>query len=508
MAGVMYYDRGDFTLLLGDNSGIVATGGAFVSAVPAAGPGAVRIGSYNIENFALTGDFVTRLDKLSEVFCQYLGNPDIVGLVEIANQAAADRLASAINTNEFGTCPENPQYVATVLATTGSQRLGYLVKTAPVEAGGARVTVDSITEMFTTELLVAPDNSTNSGVLFDRAPLLLNARVKGENGDEFPVTVLLNHTLSLLDVNSLSTRSDAWLTAGARSRGKRLQQAVMLSELVEAIQTGPEPANLVLIGDYNAFDFSDGYVDVMGIIGGTPAPADQVLEYGASAVTRPLVNLLVTKPEAERYSYVFEGNIQALDHALVNDTVLANTRARLYHARVNSDFATDNAADPTVPVRTSDHDPLVAELLVGDFLEADLAIDVVSPGKPVQSGNQVVFQASVANLGVAPAVEAELVIEIGTPPFRLYPVQPAGWTCSAPVSVASGSRITCGRDAALDAGAVDAFTIRFDAVRLGAIEDVDLVITGTTLSQDLVPANDSATGSARIVGRPQNPFNR
>ncbi|HEU0152443.1 MAG TPA: lamin tail domain-containing protein [Arenimonas sp.] len=508
MAGVMYYDRGDFSLLLGDNSGIVASGGAFVAAVPAAPVGAVRVGSYNIENFALTGDFITRLDKLSEVFCQYLRNPDVVGLVEIANLAAAERLASAINTNEFGTCPESPQYQAYVLSNSGTQRLGFLVKTAPVEAGGPRVVVDAITEMFTTEPLVAPDLSTNSGVLFDRAPLMLNARVKGENGEEFPLTVLLNHTLSLLDVNSLATRSDSWGTAGNRSRGKRLQQAVMLSELVEAIQTDETPANLVLIGDYNSFNFSDGYVDVMGIIGGTPAPADQVLEYGASAVTRPLVNLIGTKPEAEQYSYVFEGNIQTLDHALVNDTVLANTRARLYHARVNSDFATDNAADPTVPVRTSDHDPLVAELRVADFLDADLSVAVTSPGKPVVSGNQVVFRAEVANLGSAPAVEPALTIEIGTPSFRLYPVQAAGWTCSAPVDIDTGSRIACQRDAELDAGAIDNLSIRFDAVRLGAIEDVDLVITASTFSRDAVPANDSATGSARIVGRPQNPFNR
>jgi predicted extracellular nuclease len=508
MAGVMYYDRGDFTLLLGDNSGIVATGGAFVSAVPAPASGAVRIGSYNIENFSLSGDFLTRVEKLSEVFCQYLGNPDIVGLVEIANQAAADRLAEAINTNEFGTCPDNPQYTATVLSNSGSQRLGFLVKTAPVAGGDPRVAVDSITEMFTTELLVAPDGSTASGALFDRAPLLLIARVQGENGQAFPVNVLLNHTLSLLDVNSLSTRGDAWATAGNRSRGKRLQQAEKLSELVEAIQTDPTPANLVLIGDYNAFDFSDGYVDVMGIISGTPAPADEVLLNGTSAVTRPLLNLIGTKPEAERYSYVFEGNIQTLDHALVNDTVLANTEARLYHARVNSDFATDNAADPTVPVRTSDHDPLVAELRVGAFLEADLAVALATPRKPTVSGNTVTFVTSVANDGTAEALRTELVVEVGTLPSRVHPVIVDGWTCIAPVQIDGGSRITCGREAGLAAGGSDTLPVTFDAVRLGAIEDVSITVTASTISNDAVPANDTATGSARIVGRPQNPFNR
>ncbi|HEX4854965.1 lamin tail domain-containing protein [Arenimonas sp.] len=508
MAGVMYYDRGDFTLLLGDNSGIVATGGAFVSAVPAAPTGAVRIGSYNIENFALTGDFLTRLDKLSEVFCQYLGNPDIVGLVEIANQAAADRLASAINTNEFGTCPDNPQYTATVLSNSGSQRLGFLVKTASVAGGAPRVAVDSVTELFAAEPLVAPDGSTASGVLFDRAPLLMAARVTGENGQEFPVRVLLNHTLSLLDVNSLATRSDAWLTAGNRSRGKRLQQAVMLSELVEAIQTDPTPANLVLIGDYNAFDFSDGYVDVMGIIGGTPAPADEVLLSGPSAVTRPLVNLITTKPEAERYSYVFEGNIQTLDHALVNDTVLANAEARLFHARVNSDFATDNAADPTVPVRTSDHDPLVAQLRVGAFLDADLAVVVDSPRKPVPSGRIAHFDVTVANLLSADALQPELVIAVEAVPARVRIAPMGGWTCDAPVATEAGSELACRRGAAMAPGAMERLRLEVDAVRLGAFQDVGVEATATTLSRDRDPANNADTGSATIVGQPQNPFNR
>lgn len=508
MAGVMYYDRGDFSLLLGDNSGIVATGGAFVAAVPSAPTGAVRVGSYNIENFALTGDFLTRLDKLSEVFCQYLGNPDIVGLVEIANQAAADRLALAINTNEFGTCPDSPQYVATVLSNSGSQRLGFLVKTAEVAGGGPRVTVDSITEMFADELLVAPDGSTASGALFDRAPLMLSARVKGENGQEFPVTVLLNHTLSLLDVNSLSTRGDSWLTAGNRSRGKRQQQAVMLSELVESIQTGPTPANLVLIGDYNSFDFSDGYVDVMGIISGTPAPAEEVLLYGASAVTRPLVNLIGTKPLAEQYSYVFEGNIQTLDHALVNDTVLANAEARLYHARVNSDFATDNAADPTVPVRTSDHDPLVAELRVGQFLDADLAVLVDSPRKPVPSGRIAHFDLTVANLQLADALRPELRVTLETIPGRVRITPASGWTCDAPVAIETGTELACRRDTAMAAGAMQRLRLEVDAVRLGAIQDLGVEATVSTLSRDLDPANNADTGSARIVGRPQNPFDR
>jgi len=302
LAGVMYYEEGDFTVLMGDRGGLVESGGADIGALPLPADGAVRIASFNIENLnGGAGTSLVRLEKLSEVFCQVLRLPDIVGLVEIANLETAQRLAEVINTNEFGDCPDNPQYQAYLLSTSGSQRLAYLVFRAPVRAGQARVVVDSVTQQFVADLLVKPDNS-NDAVLFDRPPLYLRATVHAANGETFPVHVVLNHTLSLLDVNDIGTRTDSWGTQGARSRGKRLQQAIKVSQLVESIQAANPDDPLVLIGDYNAFDFNDGYVDVMGIIAGTPAPADQVLAYGASAVTRPLVNLITTKPEAQRYS--------------------------------------------------------------------------------------------------------------------------------------------------------------------------------------------------------------
>lgn len=507
LRGVMYYDSGDFTLLMGAEAP-VASGGAFIGAVPGAPEGAIRIGSYNIENFALTGDFTTRLAKLSEVFCQYLGNPDIVGLVEIANLQAAQRLADAINSNEFDTCPASPQYQAYVLSNNGTQRLGFLVKTTSVAGGQPRVDVDAISQIDDGVFLTTPAGTPSASVrLFDRPPLVLEATVNGDNGQAYPLVVMVNHTLSLLDVNDLSANAE-WGTLGARSRDKRRQQAERISVVVEAIQDADPSRPVVLVGDYNAFEFNDGYVDVMGIISGSPAPADQVLLPGTSALTRPLVNLLDTVPVADRYSYVFSGSIQSLDHALANEAAFDTAQVRLYHARVNSDFATDNAADPTVPVRTSDHDPLVAELRVGQFLDADVALAIPAARKPVLAGDVATFRTEVANLGAADAIELELLVEITNPAVRLLPVDASAWTCSAPVDTDTGSRFSCRRDGALAAGASEMLPISFNAVRLGGIEDVEIAVTATTLSRDTVPANDQATGTIRVVGRPLNPFDR
>lgn len=495
MDGVLYYDRGDFTLLLSSISAQRPMIPALrVAAVPTPESGTLRIASYNIENLSGGANVpLDRLAKLTEVFCGYLHNPDIVGLVEIANLATAQRLAQAINDDEFGTCPDDPQYEARLLSNSGSQRLGYLIRRAPAPGGDApRVEVLSIQELFTADTLTDPAGNAN-GVLFDRPPLHLQARVTGDNGSTFDVDVLLNHTLSLLEVNSETPRA-VWGTDGARSRGKRLQQAVRIGGWVEAFQQADPEAPLVLIGDYNAFDFSDGFVDVIGIISGDAAPENEVLEWAPSPVTRALTNLLVTKPEAERYSYVFEGNTQTLDHALVNDAVLESTDATLHHARVNADFAADNAADPTVPLRTSDHDPLVADLVVPTFLDADLAARLPLLPRSATAGRDVAIVLEVANVGPHRALSPELTIRTSVPPQDVRGVNALGWECAAAIADGSGSRIFCGREDAQPAGRADrvVLTLRAGTTALGVEADV------STRSVDTNAANDSVSGSVRV----------
>ena len=503
MEGVMYYDRGDFSLLLGDSSGVVATGGAFVAAVPAPQPGSVRIGSYNIQNLS-GGASVNpdRLSKLSEVFCQYLRLPDVVGLVEIADLATAQRLAQAINTNEFGFCSENPEYVAYLLSTNGTQRLAYLVKTAPVAGGSPRVEVLDVVEHFASELLVAPDGSTTPSLrLFDRPPLQLDAVVHEDNGRSFPITVLLNHTLSLLDVNDL-TANATYGTLGNRSREKRRQQAERVSQLVEGITQADATQPLVLIGDYNSFEFSDGYVDVMGIIGGTPAPANQVLVPGTSAITTPLVNLLETVPEEEQYSYVFEGNIQSLDHALVNQAVMESTIPQLHHARVNADFASDLEADPTVPVRSSDHDPLVAELVVPAFIDTDVSARVFPPYGTIRDGSVAVFRTLVTNAGNGPAYDVSVDFTVDAAPDQLMRVTAPGWQCTAPESVDGDTRFSCARNETLAPAQAELIKIELIARRVGALSVLGVQAEASTRSNDLQPANDADGASVPVVGRP------
>ena len=65
-----------------------------------------------------------------------------------------------------------------------------------------------------------------------------------------------------------------------------------------------------------------------------------------------LVNLTLTLPAAERRSYVFEGNAQALDHVLVDTTSAAAAGYEVL--RLNSGNAE----------HVSDHDPPIVRLPV------------------------------------------------------------------------------------------------------------------------------------------------
>src|SRR3546814_11246408 len=103
----------------------------------------------------------------------------------------------------------------------------------------------------------------------------------------------------------------------------------------------------------------------MGSITGQQAAANEVLTWVDSPVFPPLLNMTTTSPVADRYSFVFDGSAQTLDHIVVNQALLDSaTSVRIEHARLNADFGEDNFGDAAVPVRVSDHDPVVAYIAV------------------------------------------------------------------------------------------------------------------------------------------------
>ncbi len=136
-----------------------------------------------------------------------------------------------------------------------------------------------MTQFGKTTVLNNPDSSTS--LLNDRPPLMLRAIVHHQNGATYPVTVFVNHLRSLNGVGDAGPGSSGWPTENARVSAKRTQQAVFLADLVQTRQVADPNERIVLLGDFNAFEFNDGYADIMGIVSGNPTAEPQVLTYAA-----------------------------------------------------------------------------------------------------------------------------------------------------------------------------------------------------------------------------------
>ncbi len=291
--------------------------------------------------------FNARLNKLSLSIRTMLKLPDIIGAVEVENLSTLQTIAASVNADAVSTGLPDPVYVAYLVEgnDVGGIDVGFLVKST-------KVTVLGITQEGKTATYINPLNGSPE-LLNDRPPLVLQAEVRRPNTAPFPLTAIVVHQRSLGGVNDP--------VDGPRVRAKRQAQAEFLATLIQSRQSANPGERILAMGDFNAFRFNDGYVDVMGTVIGTPAPPGSVASPSPDLVNPDLADLSDLVPAEQRYSYVFDGNAQELDHIVVNQLLLPEV-SRLEFARMNADFADVYRNDPNRPERISDHDPAVATI--------------------------------------------------------------------------------------------------------------------------------------------------
>ena len=378
LIGPLDYSFRTYTIL--PDAGAVLVPSGTVSPAPASVPtaGELTVASYNLERVfdtvddpaiaepVLTGGwYQARLAKASKHVREFLQAPDILGVVEVENLSTLQALAAKISADAVAAAQPDPQYVAYLLEgnDVGGIDVGFLVKTRPALGTLPRVEVIDVVQEGKSATWIDPGTGA-SALLNDRPPLRLRARVHHPNGSFFPLTAVVVHQRSLNGVSS--TEPTGATTTGNRVRQKRRAQSEYLANLLQARQLADAAERIVVVGDFNAFEDNDGFVDVMGTIQGAPAPADQVALASSDLVEPDFVRLA----DADDYSFVFDGNAQNLDHAIVNAPLVGATSARrLDHARVNADFHESDRA--TLDARLADHDPLVAYFEVASFADPD-----------------------------------------------------------------------------------------------------------------------------------------
>ncbi len=320
-------------------------------------------GTGSSDSCPTAAQYQTRLAKMSRQIREVLKAPVALAVEEVENYGVLTDLANRVLADG------GPHYQPYTIPGNdpGGINLGLLVRDD--------VAVNSVTQLFKGTLT----NSCSSNppcLLNDRPPLLLDATY---NGYRFNLLVIYDRSLINLGVlDYVGT--------------KRTEQAVQVASVVRALQSGgtlPGAGNaqqdasgfvttgafdivgntalpLVVVGDFNAYEFTDGYVDVTGMISGTAVQAenlywDQSGTYVAPAP--PLFDTGSAANPADHYSYNFGGYAQEIDHILLS-SVAQNDFIAISNAHGNSDVSEAGPAvlDPTTAVRTSDHDGQVVVL--------------------------------------------------------------------------------------------------------------------------------------------------
>jgi hypothetical protein len=330
---------------------------------PAATTDEFTVASFNLERFFNTTDdpgtgdpilttaaFNRRIAKASLIIRTVQRLPDVIGVEEVENLATLQAVATQINSDVVGGGGTDPMYQAYLVEGNdiGGIDVGFLVKSS-------RISVVDVTQLHATTTYLNP-NTGAQDLLNDRPPLVLRATCPRPLGGSLPFTVIVNHLRSLSGADDNTVNGTG--TAGARVRAKRRAQAEDLAGIIQARQIGDPNELIITVGDLNAFNVNDGYVDVIGTIKGTPAPASQVTLASSDLVNPDLTDLIDILPAPQQYSYNFDGNAQVLDHIILNHEALAFL-TRFAYARNDSDFAVKNY-ESTNELRLSDHDQPVA----------------------------------------------------------------------------------------------------------------------------------------------------
>jgi predicted extracellular nuclease len=359
ITGVMHYAFGRYTVLTDPTSNISATSTIKPVALQAPAEGQFSIAGMNLENFfddrddaeiredVLTPEaFARRLKKVSMAIREYLQTPDVIGVVEVESLAALKRLADKINSDAVAAGKPDPKYAAYLEEGNDGRGIdnGFLVKTS-------RVKVIEVKQFGKSEKYKNPDTGEDN-FLNDRPPLMLRASIDdAKTGKPVLFTVVVNHLKSLLGYNDPKQMANVRL--------KKKLQAEFLARFVQERLKSDANEMIALIGDFNAYQFDDGVMDVIGTIKGKPAAKDQVLISSDDLLSPDLTDLVDVIKPAEKYSYVYDGSAQVLDHFLISPAFVNHVKGFGY-ARVNADYPESLRSDDTRVERYSDHDPAIA----------------------------------------------------------------------------------------------------------------------------------------------------
>ncbi|MFF2628276.1 endonuclease/exonuclease/phosphatase family protein [Kitasatospora griseola] len=343
-AGPLDYNQFGGYTIAANTVGTVEDNGLQREVADRALPSELSIATYNVENLA-PGDADTKYTELAQAVVTNLRSPDIVALEEIQdNSGAVDdgTVDASVTVQKFIDAVKaagGPAYdwrsIDPVNDKDGGQPGGNIrqvflfnpdrVSFTDIPGGDSTTAVDVTGTGKRTSLTASPGriDPNNDAWNSSRKPLVGQFSFHNK-----AVFVIANHFNSKGGDQGIDSRFQA---PNRSSEVQRQQQAAVEQAFVAKLEAADPDARVVSLGDFNDYQFS---------------PALQTLTKGG--VLRDLVNDL---PASERYSYVYQGNSQVLDHILVSPA-FKRQHVRYDVVHINSEFA----------VQASDHDPQVVRV--------------------------------------------------------------------------------------------------------------------------------------------------
>nr|WP_240325249.1 endonuclease/exonuclease/phosphatase family protein [Amycolatopsis thermalba] len=340
-SGPVEYDSfGGYTLqatVLGE----VKDGGIQREVTRRQSPSELAVATYNVENLSAVDD-QEKFDQLAHGIVDSLASPDIVTLEEIQDNNGAegegDGVVAADQTLRRFTdaivAAGGPRYEWRQIDPRegmdggepgGNIRVGFLFNPRRVSfvdrpGGDATTAVSVVRERGKPHLSVSPGrvDPGNAAWANSRKPLAGEFVFHGHT-----VFVIANHFNSKGGDQPTHGRYQPPARSSEVQRG---QQAQVLRGFVDQLMAADPWADVIVAGDLNDYQFS---------------PALRTLTAGGA-----LTDQIDRLPADERYSYVYEGNSQVLDHILTS-RALRWVDYDVVH--INAEFAE----------QASDHDPQI-----------------------------------------------------------------------------------------------------------------------------------------------------
>jgi len=365
-------------------SSLTASNTITPTAAATASSGQITLATQDLNS--LTAGESSRITKLADVIVNYEHSPDILA-VQGATPSALTALEAAISS------AGGPSYTdASTTSTEDSSGFvnAFLINTSKLDSPAVAQALAAA--RYTTA-------SSSTATLFGRSPLVLTAGISRTGTTDYDIVVV---NASLLPRTNIDDT-----TLGANVRTQRELQAQALATFLEPYETAGD--HVFVAGGFDSFEFSDGYVDALGIIDGSEAAntdsGSLVTLYDATYNTTALENTTTTainqststtNASTDRYTYVESGSAEQTDHILISTE--QSELVAIDYARIGADFPVSQTYDTSSVARASSHDGIVAYLTV----PYPSSVALTSSLNPSYYGESVTFTATVTSASGTP----------------------------------------------------------------------------------------------------------